>query len=289
MVAQRMGADIVYIVSKNAVLGGPDNVAYGSAKAAQAHQVRLLAAELGPLGIRVNGVNPDGVVSGSGIFANGWGAERARIYGVPEAELGQFYASRTLLKREVLPENVPPMNFSVSNEPLLPQHRRNFDHAWETLAHADTIVDEVARFNVAAPSWAMGTGSTRFGRFPGGGEPRTIEEKLDDIAALNGCTGANRSVSLHVPWDDPADPAALREYAASLGIRFDAMNSNTFQDNPSTTRDGAISYARAQPCCHRPRRATRFHRDHGVAGGWDQSSRPGELHPAIRPRRRRAA
>ena len=106
MTAQRMAADIVYIVSKNAVLGGPDNVAYGSAKAAQAHQVRLLAAELGPHGIRVNGVNPDGVVSGSGIFANGWGAERARIYGVPEAELGQFYASRTLLQREVLPDDV---------------------------------------------------------------------------------------------------------------------------------------------------------------------------------------
>jgi L-rhamnose isomerase/sugar isomerase len=140
------------------------------------------------------------------------------------------------------------MNFLVSNEPLLPQHRRNFEHAWETLARADTIVDEVARFSVAAPSWAMGTGSTRFGRFPGGGEPRTIEEKLDDIAALNACTGANRSVSLHVPWDDPTDPVALREQAASLGIRFDAMNSNTFQDNPSTTRDGAISYKFGSLC-----------------------------------------
>ena len=137
---------------------------------------------------------------------------------------------------------------NVSNEALLPQHRRNFDHAWETLAHADTIVDEVARFTVAAPSWAMGTGSTRFGRFPGGGEPRTITEKLDDIAALNACTGANRSVSLHVPWDDPPDPIGLRDYAASLGIGFDAMNSNTFQDNPSTTRHGAVSYKFGSLC-----------------------------------------
>ena len=69
-----MGGDIVYICSKNSVVAGPDNVAYGAAKADQAHQVRLLAAELGEFGIRVNGINPDGVVRGSGIFAGGWGA-----------------------------------------------------------------------------------------------------------------------------------------------------------------------------------------------------------------------
>ena len=106
MRAQRMGGDIVYICSKNAVFAGPSNVAYGAAKADQAHQVRLLAAELGGDGIRVNGVNPDGVVRGSGIFAGGWGAQRAAVYGVPEEELGAFYAQRTLLKREVLPEHV---------------------------------------------------------------------------------------------------------------------------------------------------------------------------------------
>jgi rhamnulose-1-phosphate aldolase/alcohol dehydrogenase len=106
MIAQRRGGDILYIVSKNAVVAGPNNLAYGSAKASQAHQVRLLAAELGEHGIRVNGINPDAVVQGSGIFAGGWGAERARIYGVAEDELGRFYASRTLLKREVLPEHV---------------------------------------------------------------------------------------------------------------------------------------------------------------------------------------
>ena len=103
---QGMGGDIVYICSKNSVVAGPDNVAYGAAKADQAHQVRLLAAELGALGIRVNGINPDGVVRGSGIFAGGWGAQRAAVYGVPESELGAFYARRTLLKREVLPEHV---------------------------------------------------------------------------------------------------------------------------------------------------------------------------------------
>jgi len=106
MIAQRMGGDIVYIVSKNSIFAGPNNVAYGAAKADQAHQVRLLAAELAEHGIRVNGVNPDGVVRGSGIFAGGWGAQRAAVYGVPEEELGAFYAKRTLLKREVLPEHV---------------------------------------------------------------------------------------------------------------------------------------------------------------------------------------
>jgi NAD(P)-dependent dehydrogenase (short-subunit alcohol dehydrogenase family) len=106
MTEQAMGGDIVYICSKNAVFAGPSNVAYGAAKADQAHQVRLLAAELGGIGVRVNGVNPDGVVRGSGIFASGWGAQRAAVYGVPEDELGAFYARRTLLKREVLPEHV---------------------------------------------------------------------------------------------------------------------------------------------------------------------------------------
>ncbi len=106
MIEQGMGGDIVYIVSKNGVFAGPNNIAYGATKADQAHQVRLLAAELGEHGIRVNGVNPDGVVRGSGIFASGWGAQRAAVYGVPEEELGAFYAKRTLLKREVLPEHV---------------------------------------------------------------------------------------------------------------------------------------------------------------------------------------
>jgi rhamnulose-1-phosphate aldolase/alcohol dehydrogenase len=106
MSAQGMGGDIVYISSKNSLFAGPNNLAYGAAKADQAHQVRLLAAELGGQGIRVNGINPDGVVRGSGIFAGGWGAQRAAVYGVPEEKLGEYYAQRTLLKREVLPEHV---------------------------------------------------------------------------------------------------------------------------------------------------------------------------------------
>jgi rhamnulose-1-phosphate aldolase/alcohol dehydrogenase len=118
MTAQGLGGDIVYVASKNAVFAGPNNVAYSAAKADQAHQVRLLAAELGEHGIRVNGVNPDGVVRGSGIFAGGWGAERAAVYGVPEEKLGEFYAQRTLLKREVLPEHVAAAVFALTGGDL---------------------------------------------------------------------------------------------------------------------------------------------------------------------------
>jgi rhamnulose-1-phosphate aldolase/alcohol dehydrogenase len=118
MKAQGMGGDIVYISSKNAVFAGPNNVAYGATKADQAHQVRLLAAELGELGIRVNGINPDGVVRGSGIFSGGWGAQRAAVYGVPEEELGAYYAKRTLLKQEVLPEHVANAVFVLTSGEL---------------------------------------------------------------------------------------------------------------------------------------------------------------------------
>ncbi|MCX5230151.1 bifunctional aldolase/short-chain dehydrogenase [Streptomyces sp. NBC_00233] len=118
MIAQGLGGDIVYIVSKNAVFAGPNNIAYSATKADQSHQVRLLAAELGEHGIRVNGVNPDGVVRGSGIFAGGWGAQRAATYGIAEEELGAFYAGRTLLKREVLPEHVANAVFALTGGDL---------------------------------------------------------------------------------------------------------------------------------------------------------------------------
>ncbi|MFG3436803.1 bifunctional aldolase/short-chain dehydrogenase [Nonomuraea sp. NPDC047897] len=118
LIDQAMGGDIVYISSKNAVFAGPNNVAYGAAKADQAHQVRLLAAELGGHGVRVNGINPDGVVRGSGIFASGWGANRAAVYGVEEERLGEFYAQRTLLKREVLPEHVAAAVFALTGGEL---------------------------------------------------------------------------------------------------------------------------------------------------------------------------
>ncbi|WP_448059697.1 bifunctional aldolase/short-chain dehydrogenase [Cellulomonas hominis] len=119
MIAQEMGGDIVYIASKNSLFAGPNNIAYSATKADQAHQVRLLAAELGAHRIRVNGVNPDGVVRGSGIFAGGWGAQRAATYGVPEEKLGEYYAQRTLLKREVLPEHVAAAVYALTGPDLV--------------------------------------------------------------------------------------------------------------------------------------------------------------------------
>ena len=113
MLAQGLSADIIYISSKNSVFAGPNNVAYGATKANQSHQVRLLAAELGESGIRVNGINPDGVVQGSGIFSSGWGANRAAVYGVEEEKLGEFYAKRTILKKEVLPDHIAAAVFAL--------------------------------------------------------------------------------------------------------------------------------------------------------------------------------
>ena len=118
LMEQGLGGDIVYISSKNSIFAGPNNVAYSATKADQAHQVRLLAAELGEHGVKVNGINPDGVVRGSGIFAGGWGAKRAAVYGVPEEELGAYYAQRTLLKREVLPEHVANAVFVLCSDDL---------------------------------------------------------------------------------------------------------------------------------------------------------------------------
>ena len=118
MIAQDLGGDIIYISSKNSVFAGPNNIAYSAVKADQAHQVRLLAAELGGHGIRVNGINPDGVVRGSGIFAGGWGAKRAEVYGVKEEDLGAYYAKRTLLGREVLPEHVADAVFALTGGDL---------------------------------------------------------------------------------------------------------------------------------------------------------------------------
>ena len=121
-------------------------------------------------------------------------------------------------------------------------HRADFDALADRLARrgmdADALAEQVAAFEVAVPSWALGTGGTRFGRFPGEGEPRTVEEKMDDIAAIHALTRATPRVSLHLPWDEPRDPLALKQHADALGLGFDAVNSNTFQDQPGQ----ALSY-----------------------------------------------
>lgn len=93
-----------------------------------------------------------------------------------------------------------------------------------------SVIDKVAEFQVAIPSWALGAGGTRFGRFSYGGEPATLEQKLDDIGLIHALTQSAGAVSLHIPWDIPRDYKAIKEIAQGHGIVFDAMNSNTFQD-----------------------------------------------------------
>ncbi len=103
---QQMGGDVLNIVSKNALVSGPNNSAYGAAKAAQLHMSRLNAAELGKDAIRVNVVNPDAVISGSNIWSNGWAEGRAKAYGISVEELPAYYAKRTLLNETILPEDI---------------------------------------------------------------------------------------------------------------------------------------------------------------------------------------
>ncbi len=123
-----------------------------------------------------------------------------------------------------------------SNEALAADHRRDLDHLGEQLQRRDIdlerVIERVAAFEVAVPSWALGAGGTRFGRFPAPGEPRDVFEKMEDIAAIHRLTGATPRVSLHLPWDEPEDTATLRRHADALGLGFDAVNSNTFQDQP---------------------------------------------------------
>ena len=107
------------------------------------------------------------------------------------------------------------------------------------------VTAKVASYGVAVPSWGVGTGGTRFARFPGDGEPRHIFDKLDDCGVIQSLTRATPAVSLHIPWDK-APPADLLGKAAELGLRFDAMNSNTFQDQPGQTHSykfGSLSHA----------------------------------------------
>jgi L-rhamnose isomerase / sugar isomerase len=116
------------------------------------------------------------------------------------------------------------------NETLLAEHRRRLEFVRETVKESEWVVRKLMEFEAAIPSWALGTGGTRFGRFSGGGDPRSLEEKMEDIALLHALNRSSGAISLHIPWDIPDDAGATRALAAQYGLRFDAMNSNTFQD-----------------------------------------------------------
>ena len=116
------------------------------------------------------------------------------------------------------------------------QHGRDFESLADRLGRegrdAESVIAAVHRFEVALPSWAFATGGTRFGRFPGKGEPRTLREKMEDAALVHRLTASAPRISLHVPWDEPRDIDEVLDDARRLGIGFDAVNSNTFQDQP---------------------------------------------------------
>lgn len=121
---------------------------------------------------------------------------------------------------------------AAHNESLQKDHQRRYDFINSEISNAESIIEKLIAFQVAIPSWALGTGGTRFGRFSGGGEPRNLEEKIEDIGLLHALNNSSGAISLHIPWDIPDNANNIKALAAQHGLRFDAMNSNTFQDQP---------------------------------------------------------
>ncbi|WP_428668010.1 TIM barrel protein [Runella sp.] len=124
------------------------------------------------------------------------------------------------------------------NNDLLKGHERRLSFITSEIENAEAIIQKIVDFQIAIPSWALGTGGTRFGRFSGGGEPRTLEEKIEDVGLLHSLNQSSGAISLHIPWDIPKDAKAIKALAAQHGLKFDAVNSNTFQDQP----DQALTY-----------------------------------------------
>lgn len=124
------------------------------------------------------------------------------------------------------------------NDDQLKGHERRLSFAVSEIENAEAIIQKLVDFQIAIPSWALGTGGTRFGRFPGGGEPRSLEEKIEDVGLLHSLNQSSGAISLHIPWDIPKDAKAIKALAAQHGLKFDAVNSNTFQDQP----DQALTY-----------------------------------------------
>nr|WP_199003428.1 TIM barrel protein [Flavobacterium sp. ASV13] len=121
-------------------------------------------------------------------------------------------------------------NIESHNEDLLKKHQNKLAFTLSEIGETESIIQKLIDFQIAIPSWALGTGGTRFGRFAGGGEPRSIEEKIEDVGLLHALNNASGAISLHIPWDIPQDYKAIKSLAAQHNLRFDAMNSNTFQD-----------------------------------------------------------
>ncbi|MDQ3847042.1 MAG: sugar isomerase, partial [Bacteroidota bacterium] len=118
------------------------------------------------------------------------------------------------------------------NQSLLKEHKCKFDFIASVITDVESVLQKLIDFQIAIPSWALGTGGTRFGRFSGGGEPRSLEEKIEDVGLLHALNQSSGAISLHIPWDIPENASSIKALAAQHGLRFDAVNSNTFQDQP---------------------------------------------------------
>jgi len=119
------------------------------------------------------------------------------------------------------------------NHRQLAEHKRKLDFVSYDVPKLDEVMQKLQAFNIAIPSWALGTGGTRFGRFSGGGEPRSLEEKIEDVGVIHALNKSSNSISLHIPWDIPENATSIKALAVQLGLHFDAVNSNTFQDQPN--------------------------------------------------------
>lgn len=119
------------------------------------------------------------------------------------------------------------------NTKNLAKHQQKLNFSLDTISNCEGIISKLIAFQIAIPSWALGTGGTRFGRFAGGGEPSNLEEKMADIGLLHSLNDASGAISLHIPWDIPEDYDAIKKLAQQYNLKFDAVNSNTFQDQPN--------------------------------------------------------
>ena len=136
------------------------------------------------------------------------------------------------------------------NEKQLSEHQRNWSFLKESLTNkgvaVEDLIHKISNFQIAIPSWALGTGGTRFGRFPLGGEPSTLEDKVKDVGLLHALNKSCGAISLHIPWDIPQDYDSIKKIAADLDLKFDAVNSNTFQDQPNSVHSykfGSLCHA----------------------------------------------
>jgi len=129
--------------------------------------------------------------------------------------------------------NIDKQQIAAYNEQAAARHAKQLAALADEINHFEGIIQKLVDFQIAIPSWALGSGGTRFGRFPGGGEPRSLEEKIEDVGLLHALNQSSGAISLHIPWDVPEDYQAIKVLAAQQGLVFDAMNSNTFQDQPN--------------------------------------------------------